>query len=202
MSYDGNTWTNVTRTTYLLDGLGRDTLSLSESYDFISTIWTNEEKVQSSYDGSGNMKARVSWSWTGAAWAIAYEDIMNYSGGHLIEVVHDVMGGESTRVQYAYDASGNVTLFLYQQFAITWVNVSQTVYVYLEATLSGDVDNSGDVNVSDAVYLVCYIFAGCSAPDPMTQGDVDCSGDINISDVVYLVSYIFAGGPKPGATCK
>ena len=201
ISYDGNTWTNVKRTTYLLDGLGRDTLSFSESYDFISTIWTNVEKVQSSYDGSSNRILGVTWSWTGAAWAKASVDSMKYSGGHLVEVAEYVTGSSPTRIQYAYDASGNVTLFIYQQFAVTWVNVSKTVYVYLEATVSGDVDHTGDVNVSDAVYLLCYIFAACTAPDPMSLGDVDCSGDINIADVVYLVNYIFAGGPGPGAGC-
>lgn len=67
--------------------------------------------------------------------------------------------------------------------------------------LCGDVDASGSVNISDAVYLIGYIFAANPPPDPLSIGDVDCSGTINMSDVVYLIAYIFGGGPEPCAAC-
>lgn len=57
------------------------------------------------------------------------------------------------------------------------------------------------VNISDAVYLVAYIFGGGPAPDPLLSGDVDCSEIVNISDAVYLIGYIFGGGPEPWAAC-
>ncbi len=63
----------------------------------------------------------------------------------------------------------------------------------------GDADNSGSVTISDAVYLINYIFAGGPAPNPVDTGDADCSGDISISDVVYLIAYIFSDGPAPCA---
>ncbi len=66
----------------------------------------------------------------------------------------------------------------------------------------GDIDGTGDVNISDAVYMVNYIFAAGPAPLDERGGDIDCSGDVNISDAVYLVNYIFAGGPAPCAACK
>lgn len=61
----------------------------------------------------------------------------------------------------------------------------------------GDVDGNNVVNVSDAVFLLAYIFAGGSAPEPLEVGDADFNALVNISDVVYLVAYIFGGGPKP-----
>lgn len=63
--------------------------------------------------------------------------------------------------------------------------------------LSGDADNSGGVNISDAVYIINYVFNGGPAPNPMPAGDADCSGAVNISDAVYLINYVFSGGPAP-----
>lgn len=65
----------------------------------------------------------------------------------------------------------------------------------------GDADGSQVVSISDAVFLINYIFAGGPAPNPILRGDVDCSGSTSISDAVYLINYIFAGGPVPCAAC-
>ncbi len=67
------------------------------------------------------------------------------------------------------------------------------------AYVEGDADGSGIVTISDAVFLISYIFGGGSAPDPLAAGDANCDGLITISDAVYLISYIFGGGPAPCA---
>lgn len=66
-----------------------------------------------------------------------------------------------------------------------------------------DANNDGNINISDAVYLISYIFSDGPSPIPheIGSGDADCSGGVNISDAVYLISYIFSGGPLPSATC-
>jgi len=63
----------------------------------------------------------------------------------------------------------------------------------------GDADGSGAISISDAVFLISYIFAGGPAPDPVASGDADNSGALSISDAVYLINYIFAGGSAPCA---
>jgi hypothetical protein len=63
--------------------------------------------------------------------------------------------------------------------------------------MNGDADGSGTIDISDAVYLITYIFAGGPAPNPLGRGDADCSSSIDISDAVYLIAYIFSGGPAP-----
>ncbi len=68
--------------------------------------------------------------------------------------------------------------------------------------LCGDANGSGSINISDAVYLIAYIFSGGPAPSPLLAGDANCSGSVNISDAVYLIAYIFSGGPAPCAACK
>ncbi len=67
--------------------------------------------------------------------------------------------------------------------------------------LCGDADGTGIVTISDAVYMINYIFGGGPAPDPLESGDADCNGIVTISDAVYLINYIFGGGPVPCAGC-
>ena len=67
--------------------------------------------------------------------------------------------------------------------------------------LCGDADNNDLISISDAVYLINYIFSGGPAPTPVESGDVDCNGIVTISDAVYLINYIFAGGAAPCAGC-
>jgi photosystem II stability/assembly factor-like uncharacterized protein len=61
----------------------------------------------------------------------------------------------------------------------------------------GDANGDDAVNISDAVYLIAYIFVGGLAPTPLAAGDANCNGAVNISDAVYLIAYIFSGGPAP-----
>jgi hypothetical protein len=67
--------------------------------------------------------------------------------------------------------------------------------------LCGDANRSAEVDISDVVYLIGYIFAGGPAPAPLLAGDADCSFDVDIVDAVYLVGYIFGSGPAPCAAC-
>lgn len=65
------------------------------------------------------------------------------------------------------------------------------------AYVCGDADGNEIITISDAVFLINYVFAGGSAPNPVGAGDPDYNGFISISDVVFLINYIFAGGPEP-----
>lgn len=71
-----------------------------------------------------------------------------------------------------------------------------------EPFLCGDADANLVVTISDAVYLISYIFTGGPAPVPVGAGDADCNGIVTVSDAVYLIAYIFTGGPAPCASCK
>lgn len=73
--------------------------------------------------------------------------------------------------------------------------------VYSGDYLCGDADGNGLVNISDAVFLISYVFAGGPMPFPQASGDVDCNGIITISDIVFLINYIFAGGSTPCSSC-
>ncbi len=78
---------------------------------------------------------------------------------------------------------------------------SATAVVVNPPYLCGDANSSLNVSISDAVFLISYIFGGGPAPQPIMSGDVDCTNIVTISDAVYLISHIFGGGPTPCAGC-
>ncbi|MGB5137520.1 MAG: dockerin type I repeat-containing protein, partial [Candidatus Zixiibacteriota bacterium] len=93
----------------------------------------------------------------------------------------------------AFDASNN--------WLLCWTALWQADYLNEGPAaitgICGDADCTGIITISDAVYLINYIFAGGPAPCTPTAGDADGTGIITISDAVYLINYIFAGGPAP-----
>lgn len=62
-------------------------------------------------------------------------------------------------------------------------------------------DAGGNVDLSDLIYLVNYLFLGGPAPacpaSANTNGDVGCN--VDLSDLIYLVNFLFLGGPAPAA---
>jgi len=64
--------------------------------------------------------------------------------------------------------------------------------------IAGDANGDQAVNVSDAVYVINYVFAGGDPPIPYEAGDSNCDETVNISDSVWVINYIFAGGLAPG----
>ncbi|TFH64350.1 MAG: hypothetical protein E4G91_06075 [Candidatus Zixiibacteriota bacterium] len=79
---------------------------------------------------------------------------------------------------------------------------SRTFAAYLLSYVCGDANADAAVDISDAVYLIAYIFSGGSAPNPVLAGDANCDSTVDISDAVYLIAYIFSGGLAPCAGCK
>jgi hypothetical protein len=61
----------------------------------------------------------------------------------------------------------------------------------------GDVDDSGEVDIDDVVFIIGYIFGGGPSPEPIDAGDTNCSGAIDIDDVVFVIQYIFSTGSEP-----
>jgi trimeric autotransporter adhesin len=83
----------------------------------------------------------------------------------------------------------------------SWTALHQMGYFKVQCTSCGDANSDGGVDISDAVFLIAYIFSGGSAPSDCNyangQGDANADGGVDISDAVYLIAYIFSGGPAP-----
>jgi len=69
--------------------------------------------------------------------------------------------------------------------------------IYLE----GDVNPDGDVNLTDLIFLVNYVFKGEFPPYPKWAGDVDANCMINIADLIYMANQLFASGPSLKKGC-
>ncbi len=67
----------------------------------------------------------------------------------------------------------------------------------LKQFVCGDVNDDESINVSDAVYIINFVFVGGNAPDPLESADVNCDGSVNVSDAVYIINYVFVGGNHP-----
>jgi len=76
------------------------------------------------------------------------------------------------------------------------VDIFETRVVITSAT--GDANADCSVNVSDAVWIINYVFSGGEAPLPYEAGDVNCDDKVNVSDAVYIINYVFIpGSPTP-----
>ncbi len=63
--------------------------------------------------------------------------------------------------------------------------------------ICGDVNDDMAVNVSDAVFVINYVFIGGEAPAPLESGDTNCDTAVNVSDAVWIINYVFIGGKAP-----
>jgi len=62
---------------------------------------------------------------------------------------------------------------------------------------AGDADGSAEITISDAIFIVTYIFAEGIAPSPLNLADATCDGSVDISDAIFLVKFIFSEGASP-----
>jgi CD109 antigen len=68
--------------------------------------------------------------------------------------------------------------------------------------LRGDSNADGEVNISDPVSTLGYLFLGAwSEANPICRdaADTNDDGTVNITDPIVLLQYLFLGGPAPAA---
>ena len=61
----------------------------------------------------------------------------------------------------------------------------------------GDSNADGDVNLSDAVFTLGFLFQGGPPPACLESADTDNDGAVNISDGISLLGFLFQGGAPP-----
>jgi len=74
-----------------------------------------------------------------------------------------------------------------EQNLVPWTTNPEVSYYQ-----AGDADFSGQVSITDVVFLVNYLFRKGSRPVPFyALGDADCSGLVGVTDVIRLVNYLY-----------
>ena len=72
------------------------------------------------------------------------------------------------------------------------VNAGMRYVLHLQ-TVDGDVNNDGEVNISDINTLIDIILGGNVSDDILSSADVNNDGEVNISDVSYVIDVILRG---------
>ncbi len=62
----------------------------------------------------------------------------------------------------------------------------------------GDADDNGAVQLTDAVGILNFLFAGGEATC-VDAADADDNGTVQLTDAVYVLTFLFAAGPAPPA---
>ena len=79
----------------------------------------------------------------------------------------------------------------YRSYYVNSFEIINTDYI------CGDVNNDSVINISDAIFLINYIFLGGATPIPLEAGEVNCDETVNMADVIYIINYVFRGGNPP-----
>jgi hypothetical protein len=61
----------------------------------------------------------------------------------------------------------------------------------------GDGNNDGRTDLSDAVFVLNYLFLGGDTPACLAAANTNADANVDIADPTYLLNHLFIGGPPP-----
>ncbi len=61
----------------------------------------------------------------------------------------------------------------------------------------GDANADGDMNLTDAISILNFLFTGGVKPPCTKSGDSDDNGALQLTDAVRILNFLFLGGPPP-----
>jgi subtilisin family serine protease len=61
----------------------------------------------------------------------------------------------------------------------------------------GDMDGNGKMEITDAIFLLSYLFTGGKAPPCLDAADADDNGELQITDPILVLGYLFLGSSEP-----
>ena len=61
----------------------------------------------------------------------------------------------------------------------------------------GDGNSDGATDMSDALYVLWYLFLGVDEPTCPASADANASDAIDVSDSTFILSFLFLGGEAP-----
>jgi len=101
-------------------------------------------------------------------------------------------------VWFTYQGSGS---FIFAETA-DWHNSRISSNSPSTWVTCGDFNRSSQVDISDVVFLIRYIFASGTPPEDRNHGDIDCDGSTDVGDAVAMLHFVFNGGSAPCDGCK
>ena len=95
----------------------------------------------------------------------------------------------------AIDVTGNV--YLTGTWALDFATVKYSQQ--RKAFQRGDCNDDGEVDISDGICILNWLFLGADAPNCVAATNTNGDEGADISDPVYLFAFLFLGGPAPTA---
>ena len=85
-------------------------------------------------------------------------------------------------------------------------SIDSVIFTYENADgyIRGDVDSGGDINLTDAVQLLNFLFSGGTEPACAAAADTNRSGSIDMTDAIQILNFLFLGAenfPAPFPGC-
>lgn len=65
--------------------------------------------------------------------------------------------------------------------------------------LRGDADRDRAIGLTDAVFVLNYLFVAGRQPGCMDSADIDNNSSVELSDAIFVLNYLFLGGRPPPA---
>ena len=149
-----------------LTSLDLSSFNTSKVTDMIK-MFDNAKALKTIYVGNGWSTAAVTYS-TGMFWRctnLVGGQGTAYSSSHVDKTYAHIDGGPSNP---GYFTGKN-------------------------ASLRGDVDGDGNVNISDVTTLIDYLLSGNASGVNLAGADCDQDGSLNISDVTTIIDYLLSG---------
>jgi hypothetical protein len=123
----------------------------------------------------------------------------------VFDVSEDALAGATTQVALVNNTalSPVINIFTVNGFSRFPVLRPSSVEIivlappYPRPFRRGDVDANDEVEITDAVQILNFLFAGGVEPPCMDAADVQDTGRVDISAAVSLLSYLFLGGAQP-----
>lgn len=103
---------------------------------------------------------------------------VNYTYDDLNRLT-EVNYSNGVKVRYTYDALGN--------------RMTRTVTTSQSQQLRGDVDDDGEIGISDISVLIDYLLTGNTSLINISNADCDQSGGVSIEDLSALIDYLLRG---------
>ncbi len=155
------------------------------------TAYTAE--ILLSLDGGETFEAEPVFSYDGGGAIVSFEEPL------FNEFAFDVSRAAGQgEVAFAFHYSTNGA-----QLAMTWWAIDN-VRISAEGTTApgrrfrrGDADDSSDLQLTDAVNILNFLFIGGPAPSCMEAADADNNGRLELTDGVVILNFLFTGGPPP-----
>jgi len=86
---------------------------------------------------------------------------------------------------------GSLSVLFADFFSVNVLRTVQRQLFFVRGELNGD----GDVDLSDILVLLGFVFLGQEAPSPLEAGDMNDDGELDLADALYALNYLFQAGP-------